>query len=258
VTFIDTAESYGAGASEELLGKALAGRRHDFVLATKTGSKTDPGRLTRRSIAERLDASLARLATDYVDLYYLHFPDAATPLEESLRALDDATRAGKVRHAAISNHDAWQVAEALGIQQRQGWSPIVASQMEYSLVERAVEREMLPACEHLGVSIVPYSPLAGGLLTGKYERNVPPPPDTRFGRSPQRSKFLSDKNFEKLVGLTAFARERGHAVGELAVAWLLAHPVVCSVIAGAVRPEQLTANAKATSWILTLSEAAEL
>src|SRR5207253_11028402 len=122
------------------------------------------------------------------------------------------------------------------------------------LVERAVEREMVPACEHLGVSIVPYSPLAGGLLTGKYERNVPPPPDTRFGRSAQRSKFLSDENFEKVVGWTAFAREHGHTVGELAVAWLLAHPVVCSVIAGATHPEQLTANAKATEWALTPNE----
>jgi len=259
VTFIDTAESYGAGASEELLGKALAGRRKEFVVATKTGSKTEPGRLTRKSIAERLDASLARLATDYVDVYYLHFPDAATSLEESLRALDDAMRAGKIRHAAISNHDSWQVAEAVGIQQRQGWSPLVASQMEYSLVERTVEREMLPACEHFGVSIVPYSPLAGGLLTGKYERNVPPPPDTRFGRVPQqRSKFGSHENFDKVAAWSAFARERGHTVGELAVAWLLAHPVVCSVIAGVVRPEQLTQNAKATEWVLAPSEVAGL
>lgn len=258
VNFIDTAESYGGGASEELLGKAVAGRRHDFVLATKTGLGSDPGRLTRKRIMQRLDASLARLATDYVDLYYLHFPDAATPLEESLRVLDDAVRAGKIRYAAVSNHAAWQVAEAVGIAQRHGWSPVAASQMEYSLVERAVEREMLPACEHLGVSLVPYSPLAGGFLTGKYERNVPPPPNTRFGRAPKRSRYLSEENFEKLQGWTAFAQGRGHTVAELPVAWLLAHPVVCSVIAGATLPEQLAANATAVDWALALSEVSEL
>jgi aryl-alcohol dehydrogenase-like predicted oxidoreductase len=258
MNFIDTAESYGGGASEELLGMALAGRRDDFVLATKTGAGNDPGRLTRKRIAQRLDASLTRLATEYIDVYYLHFPDATTPLEESLRVLDDALRAGKIRYAAISNHAAWQVADAVGIAQRNGWPAIAASQMEYSLVERGVEREMIPASEHLGVSLVPYYPLAGGFLTGKYERGAPPPPDTRFGRAQQRSKYLSDENFEKLEAWSAFATERGHTVAELAVAWLLAHPVVCSVIAGATRPEQLVANAKATDWALTTNEVSGL
>jgi aryl-alcohol dehydrogenase-like predicted oxidoreductase len=258
VNFIDTAESYATGVSEELLGKALADRRHGFVLATKTGAGTDPGRLTRKRIVERLDASLTRLGTDYVDLYYLHFPEATTPLEESLRVLEDVVRAGKARYAALSNHAAWQVAEGVGIAQRRGWSPVCASQMEYSLVERAVEREMIPACEHLGVSLVPYFPLAGGFLTGKYERNVPPPPNTRFGRAPQRSRYLTDQNFEKLERWSAFARERDHTVAELAVAWLLAHPVVCSVIAGATLPDQIAANAAATEWTLAPSEVAEL
>lgn len=258
VSFIDTAESYGAGASERLLGTALAGRRHEFVLATKTGAGSDPGRLARSRIAQRLDESLARLATDYIDLYYLHFPDAATPLEESLRALEDAQRAGKVRYAAISNHAAWRVAEAVGIAERRGWSPVAASQMEYSLVERAVEREMIPACEHLGVSLVPYFPLAGGFLTGKYERGAPPPPNTRFGRAQQRSRYLSDENFDKLARWSAFASERGHTVGELAIAWLLAHPVVCSVIAGVTTPDQLSANAAAAEWPLSLDEVASL
>jgi aryl-alcohol dehydrogenase-like predicted oxidoreductase len=258
MNFIDTAESYGGGASETLLGKALAGRRDDFVVATKTGAGSDPGRLTRKRIMQRLDASLARLATDHIDVYYLHFPDASTPLEESLRTLEDALRAGKIRYAAISNHAAWQVADAIGIAQRQGWASVAASQMEYSLVERAVERETIPACEHLGVSLVPYFPLAGGFLTGKYERGVPPPPDTRFGRAQQRSRYLSDENFEKLAGWKTFAEDRGHSVAELAIAWLLAHPVVCSVISGATRPEQLVANAKATEWSLGLTEVADL
>jgi len=258
VNFIDTAESYVGGASEELLGTALAGRRDKFILATKTGAGSEPGRLTRKRILERLDASLRRLATDYVDVYYLHFPDAATPLEESLAALDDAVRAGKVRYPGISNHVASQVAEAMEIARQRSWAPIAASQMEYSLVERDVEREMLPACEHFGVSLVPYYPLAGGFLTGKYQRNAPPPPDTRFGRASQRSRYLTDENFDRLERWTAAAGQHGHTTGELAVAWLLAHPVVCSVIAGATRSDQLSANAKAAEWDLPLSELAEI
>lgn len=255
VNFIDTAESYSDGASEELLGKALAGRRHDVVLATKTGARDDPGRLSRKRIVQRLEASLKRLATDYADLYYLHRPDPATPLEETLRAMEDLVRAGKIRYAAISNHAAWRVTEAVGVAQRNGWSPVAASQMPYSLLERDVEREMLPACEHLGVSIVPWAPLAGGFLTGKYAKGAPLPPDTRLGRAPERAaRTLSDTNFEKLERWTAFAKERGHTVGDLAVAWLLAHPVVCSVIAGATKPDQLTTNAKATEWILTSTD----
>lgn len=258
VNFIDTAESYGGGASETLLGKALAVRRHDFVLATKTGAGNDPGRLTRARIMRRLDESLARLATDFIDLYYLHFPDAATPLDETLRAMEDAVRAGKIRYVGISNHPAWRVAEAVGVAQRNGWSPVAASQMEYSLVERTVEREMIPACEHLGVSLVPYFPLAGGFLTGKYEKGAAPPANTRFGRAQQRPKWLTDENFDKLDGWRAFARERGHDMLDLAFAWLLARPSVCSVIAGATSADQIARNAAATDWTLTPDEAAQL
>jgi len=257
INFIDSAESYGPdGKSEALLGKALAGRRDEFVVATKTGAGNDPGRQTRTRILQRLDASLARLQTGYIDLYYLHFPDAATPLEESLRALEDATRAGKIRYAALSNHPAWQVAQAIGIQERRSWAPIAASQMEYSLVERAVEREMLPACASLGIGFVPYFPLAGGFLTGKYEKDVAPPPNTRFGRAQQRPRYLTDDNFAKLEKWKSFASERGHDMNELAIAWLLAHPVVCSVIAGATAPDQLTANAKASEWSLSAEDLA--
>lgn len=258
VNFIDTAESYGGGVSEELLGKALVRRRDDFVLATKTGAGSDPGRLTRKRILQRLEESLRRLATDYVDVYYLHYSDSGTPLEESLSALDDAVHAGKIRYAAVSNHAAWQVAEAVGIAQRRAWGAVVASQMEYSLVDRDVEREMLAACEHFGVSLVPYYPLAGGFLTGKYTRGAPPPPNTRFARSPQRPRYLSEENFDRLERWSAFAQERSHSMGELAVAWLLAHSVVCSVIAGATSADQMAANAKATEWELVLTEVGDL
>jgi len=258
VNFLDTAESYGGGASEELLGKALAGRRQKFIVATKTGAGDEPGRLTRERITQRLEASLRRLATDYIDVYYLHFPDAATPLEDSLHVLDDAKRAGKIRSGAISNHAAAQVGESTATAKRHGWAPIAASQMEYSLVERAVEREMIPACERAGVSLVPYFPLAGGFLTGKYERDVPPPPNTRFGRAAQRSRYLTDENFQRLAGWKDFAAQRGHGVGDLAVAWLLAHPVVCSVIAGVTAPSQIVQNAKAAEWSLTPADIAAL
>ncbi len=163
-----------------------------------------------------------------------------------------------MRYGAISNHAARRVAETVAIAERHGWAPVAASQMEYSLVERDVEREMIPACEHFGVSLVPYFPLAGGFLTGKYERDVPPPADTRFGRAPQRSRYLTNENFDKLARWKSFAAERGHVMGELAIAWLLAHPIVCAVIAGATRPDQLSANAKATEWSLSLEAATTL
>ncbi len=259
VTFIDSAEMYGHGASEETLGKALAGRWNDVVLATKTGAGDAPGKLSRKKVFEALEGSLKRLGTDHVDLYYLHFPDPTTPLEETLRAYEDLVRAGKIRYVGISNHAAWQVAEAVGLAQRHGWSPVVASQMQYSLIERAVEGEMIPACEHLGLSLVPYSPLAGGLLTAKYEAGKPPPPNTRFGRNPQLvSRRMTPENVAKVGRYRAFAEERGHTAAELAIAWLLAHPVVCSVIGGAVSPEQVEANAKAAEWTLTPDEVSAL
>jgi aryl-alcohol dehydrogenase-like predicted oxidoreductase len=172
--------------------------------------------------------------------------------------MEDAVRAGRIRYVGISNHPAWRVAEAAGIAARNGWEPVAASQMEYSLVERAVEREMIPACEHLGVSLVPYYPLAGGFLTGKYERGVQPPANTRFGRAQQRPRYLTDENFERLDRWKAFAKAQGHTMGELAIAWLLAHPVVCSVIAGATSSDQIATNARATEWRLTPEDAAQL
>lgn len=262
VTFIDSAEAYGSGASEEALGKALAGRWNMVFLATKTGVGDEPGKLSGTRVAERLDASLKRLGTDHVDLYYLHFPDKTTPLEETLRAYEDAVRAGKVRYVGISNHAAWQVAEALGIARANGWAPVVASQVRYNILDRSAEPEMIPACEHLGVSLVPYSPLMSSFLTGKYRQGEAPAPDTRLGRSPRGAAAFAQigtpEVFAKVEAWKAFAEKRGHTMTELAIAWLLAHPVVCSVIAGAVSPEQVQANAKAADWALTAEELKEL
>lgn len=260
VNHIDTAESYSNGASEELLGRALKGRRGEVTLASKTGSLAEPdGRLSRQRIVARLDASLRRLGTDYLDLYYLHFPDPGTPIEESLRALDDSVRAGKVLYPALSNHPGWQVAEAIGICARAGHAAPVVSQSPYSLLDRRVEGELVPACLHLGVGMIPYSPLAGGFLTGKYRRGEPPPPGVRgHGNERWQRQWLQDAQFTALDRFAAFAGERGKTVAELAIAWLLAQPVVSSVIIGATSPEQVERNVRAADWRLSPEDLAQL
>lgn len=252
VNFIDTADAYSDGRSEELVGKAVKGRRNDFVVATKTGHLSEPlGRLSRRELTLRLEGSLRRLGTDHVDLYYLHFPDPGTPLEESLRALDDMVRAGKVLYPGISNHSAWQVAEALAICDREGYSKPVVVQNEYNLLVRHAEGELLPACKHFGLSLVPHSPLAEGFLTGKYRQRQPVPTGIRGHENKDfQQTWLTDAHFEALKRFEIFAREQGHTTGELAVAWLLAQPLVCSVITGVTSPDQLEANVKAASWKL--------
>lgn len=264
VNFIDTAEAYSSGVSEELIGKALKGRRHEVVLATKTGVRDEPGseaggRLTRKRIIARLEASLGRLGTDYVDVYYLHFPDPQTPIEETLRALDDMVRAGKVLYPACSNYPAWGVAEMVGICDRRDYAPPVVTQDAYSLLDRRVENELVPACLHFGLSLVPYSPLAGGFLTGKYRRGAPPPEGTRgHAGEAWRRNWLTNEHFDVLDRLEAFAAARDRSVGALAVAWLAAQPVVCSVIAGATSPAQVAANVEAAGWTLSEGELAEL
>jgi aryl-alcohol dehydrogenase-like predicted oxidoreductase len=264
VNFIDTAEIYSNGVSEQFIGKALKGRRHDVVLATKTGARDEPGseaggRLSRKRIVARLEASLKRLGTDYVDVYYLHFPDPQTPIEESLRAMDDMVRDGKVLYPACSNYSAWEVAEIMGICDKRGFAAPVVSQDPYSLLDRSVEQEMVPACLHFGLSIVPYSPLAGGFLTGKYRRGKAVPEGTRGHASePWQQNWLTDRHFDLLDKLEAFASARDRSVGALAVAWLLAQPVVCSVIAGATSAAQVESNVEAAGWILSDQELREL
>lgn len=260
VNFIDTAESYSDGVSEELLGKALKGRRHEVVLATKTGSLAEPPpRLTRARILGRLEASLKRLGTDHVDLYYLHFPDPLTPIEESLRAMEDMVRSGKVIYPACSNYSGWQIAEMLGICRSAGLAPPVVSQSPYNLLDRRVAAEVIPACLNFGLSLVPYSPLAGGFLTGKYRPGEPAPSGSRGEDNDRFHKlWLQDGNFAALDRYRRFAEARGHSSGELALAWLAAQPVVCSVIAGATSPEQVELNVRAVDWELSEADLAEL
>ena len=256
VNFIDTAESYSDGVSEELIGLSVKDRRHQFVIATKTGSASEPlGRLSRRQIVRRLEGSLKRLGTEYVDLYYLHFPDPGTALEESLRALDDMVRTGKVLYPAISNHAAWQVTEALAICDRGGYARPVVAQNEYNLLIRNAEAELLPACRRFGLSLVPYSPLAEGFLTGKYERSHPVRPGVRgYENKSFQQTWMTDAHFASLSRFEAFAKPRGHTIGDLAIAWLLAGPLVCSVIAGVTSPDQLERNVKAADWKLEPEE----
>jgi aryl-alcohol dehydrogenase-like predicted oxidoreductase len=263
VNFIDTAEGYTGGKSEELIGKVLAGRRHDVVLATKTGYRTVPqlpkgGRLTRRRIIESVESSLRRLATDYVDVYYFHYPDPLTPLEESLRAMDDLVTAGKIRYPACSNYAAWELVEMVDICERRGYALPATSQMPYNLLERSIEKEMVPACHYLGISIIPYSPLAGGFLTGKYRPDAPPPKGSRFDGTDRFRHMLSEENFAALDRCESFATSRGRTVADLAIGWLLAQPVVCSVIAGATTPEQVEQHVQAAEWSLSAQDMREL
>jgi aryl-alcohol dehydrogenase-like predicted oxidoreductase len=263
VTFFDTADVYSAGVSEEHLGRALAGRRDRAVVATKVGwalgEGPNEGGVSRSRIIAGIERSLARLKTDYVDLYQIHRWDPHTPLEESLRALDDLVRQGKVRYIGCSNFAAWQLTAGLWLSDRGGLAPFATAQPEYNLLTRDVERELMPACRAYGIGIIPYYPLAGGLLTGKYREGEPAPQDTRGYQNERFERlFMSPRNFEIVRALEAWARERGHTVAELAVAWLLTRPQVCTVITGTTRPEQVAANVRAAEWELTPAEADEV
>ena len=250
VTLIDTADVYGdRGGSETLLGQVLEGRREQVVLATKFGGGMggaygdDHGaRGSRRYVRRAIEGSLRRLQTDHVDLYQYHVPDGITPIEETLGALDELVREGKVLYVGSSNLDAWQVAEADAVARAQGVSRFVAAQNEFSLLERDAARELVPACERFGIGILPYFPLASGLLTGKYQRGTARPGGTRLSG---RDEVFTDRTFDTLETLEKFAADRGVTVLELAFGWLLAHVPVASVIAGAMRPEQVRANAAA-------------
>ncbi|MBU1377380.1 MAG: aldo/keto reductase [Alphaproteobacteria bacterium] len=261
ITLFDTADIYGGTKSEEFLGKALGKRRHEIVLATKFGMQIgqDPKKRggSRKWILQAVEDSLTRLGTDYIDLYQHHQPDADTPVDETLRALDDLVTQGKVRYLGNSNYTGWQIADADWT--AAGGSRFVSAQNLYSLLERDVEREVLPACEHFGLGFLPFFPLASGLLSGKYKRGAPPPEGTRlqaWGARGQAS--MTDANFDKLEALEAWAAARGHTILELAFAWLLGHPAVSSVIAGATTPDQVRTNAATAEWALTPDEVAEV
>jgi aryl-alcohol dehydrogenase-like predicted oxidoreductase len=262
VTFIDTADVYTQGRSEETIGVAVEGRRRDFILATKVASPVGQGPndrgASRARIMDGVEASLRRLRTDYVDLYQIHRWDETTPIEETLRALDDLTRAGKARYIGASNFAAWQLARANAIAELRGWTTFVTIQPHYNMFERAVERELLPYCGAAGVGLLPYFPLAGGFLTGKYRRGEAAPPGSRGESSPSVQRYMTDANFAVVERLTGWAAERGHSMGELAHAWLLAHPPVCSVISGATSPDQVNSNAAAAAWRLSSDDLAEV
>ncbi len=271
VTCIDTADIYPPGGekgrSEEILGEALQGRRHDVVLATKFSGSMGEGPMqhgtSRRYVYNAVAASLKRLRTDYIDLYQIHNPDPQTPIEETLRALDDLVHAGMVRYLGCSNFKAWQIVEAQWTAKVEHLNPFISAQNSFSLIDRSVEAEVLPVCGGYGLGMLPYYPLASGFLTGKYEPGAAPPPDSRAGaagpmgaRMAQRT--LTEGNFATLQRLRQFVEVRGHSVLDLAFAWLAAQPAVSSIIAGATKPEQVEANVAAASWRLSVEEAAEV
>jgi aryl-alcohol dehydrogenase-like predicted oxidoreductase len=264
ITLIDTADSYGGnGASENCLGEILGPRRKDIVLATKFGMTVDrSGKLagaSRAYIMQAVEASLKRLATDWIDLYQLHRPDPATPIEETLRALDDLVRQGKARFVGCSNMSATQVIAAHAAAQRLGVTGFICCQDEYSLLARDIERELIPAIAPRGLGLLPYFPLASGLLTGKYRAGAPMPEGARLSYSPRHSdQFITERNWKVVGALEAFATRQRHALIELAFAWLLAKPFVPSVIAGASTPEQVEQNVAATGWTLSAAELAEV
>jgi aryl-alcohol dehydrogenase-like predicted oxidoreductase len=266
VTLLDTADVYpmgNQGSSEVLIGEALAGRRGEVVLATKFGmAMDDSGRRqggSRRYIMDEVEASLTRLRTDWIDLYQFHRPDPKTPIEETVRALDDLIRAGKVRYVGCSNFASWQTVEALWVARELGANAFICSQEEYSLVVRDIEAEVIPALEAYGLGLLPFFPLASGLLTGKYRTGAMAPKDARLAYTkPLADRFLSDRNVALAENLRAFAEARGHTLLDLAFSWLLAQKTVPSVIAGASTAEQLAANAEAVTWALTAEELAEV
>jgi aryl-alcohol dehydrogenase-like predicted oxidoreductase len=262
ITLFDTADSYGRTESEWYLGKALGRHRDEVVIATKFASPIDDDETHRgasaRWVKEAVDGSLRRLGTDHIDLYQQHFPDAAVPIEETLGALDDLVRAGKVREIGNSNFSGAQIDEAAEIAAEHGWAAFVSAQNYLNLLERGPLTDVVPACQRHGLGQLPYFPLASGLLTGKYRRGEPPPDGTRMAGGSHWQSFLSDKNFDAVERLTAFAASRDHAILDLAFAWLLAQPTLASVIAGATKPEQVAANVAAAEWQLIGDDLAEI
>jgi aryl-alcohol dehydrogenase-like predicted oxidoreductase len=263
ITLFDTADSYGRrGGSETLLGQILGSRRKEIILATKFGmAMDDEGTLkgaSRWYIMTAVEASLRRLQTDWIDLYQLHRPDPATPIEETLRALDDLVQQGKVRYIGSSNFSGPQLIEADETARRAKLHAFVSAQNEYSILRRAVEQDAIPAMVACGVSLLPYFPLASGLLTGKYRREDIPPGTRLATPRPHESGVLAAANRKLIDALDRYCRERDRSLLELAISWLLAKSVVASVIAGATKPEQLERNVSAARWSLTKDELADI
>jgi 1-deoxyxylulose-5-phosphate synthase len=249
INFFDTANMYNHGKAETILGNALQGRRDKVILATKVrhkmGEGPDEGGLSRTAIHKALHDSLERLQTDYVDIYYAHWPDNDIPIEETLTTMDDLIRAGKVRNFAISNYAAWQIVEIHWACERNGYKAPHISQPMYNLLARGIEEEYLPFCKRFGVAVLPYNPLAGGLLTGKHAHHKGPISGTRFDKNDMYlRRYWHVDYFDAVEELKGIAREGGMTLIELSLRWLLSQPIVDSVILGASKPEQLTENLK--------------
>ncbi|MER2535166.1 MAG: aldo/keto reductase [Rhizobiaceae bacterium] len=264
ITLFDTADSYGnRGGSETALGQSLGDRRKKIVLATKVGwAMDDDGVLkggARRYVMSAVEDSLRRLKTDWIDLYQFHVVDPLTPIEETLRAFDDLVRAGKVRYVGWSNAAAWQLADAVWTSRHHGLARFVSTQAEFSLLETGARRELIPACAAMGVGLLPFFPLASGLLSGKYRRGEAMPAGTRLATTPKMGeRYMTDANWEKLAALEAFSAANGKTLLDVAFAWLLSFNAVSSVIAGATRPEQIDANVAAAGWRLDAAQRAEV
>lgn len=263
ITLLDTSDSYGVnGGSESALGEILGDRRKDVVLATKFASPLNREKSTRYNgsrgyIMGAVEDSLLRLKTDYIDLYQYHFPDQLTPIEETLRALDDLVKQGKVRYLGCSNLPAWQLVDASWTSRHHNLHGLQSTQAEYNLISRAAETELFPALRRTGMTLLPYFPLASGLLTGKYRKGQATPADTRMNMAYFKTG-LTDANLDKVEKLIAFSEARGKSILELAFSWLASQPIVSSVIAGATRPEQVLANAAAASWKLSAEDMVEI
>jgi aryl-alcohol dehydrogenase-like predicted oxidoreductase len=268
INFFDTANVYSRGRSEEITGQALkrSGQRQRVILATKVHGRMaddDPNAQgnSRRHIVEQCEASLRRLQTDYLDLYQVHRPSPDIPIDETLRALDDLVRSGKVRYIGTSTFAAWQVVESLWVSKELGLNRVVSEQPPYNLLDRRVERELIPMARTYGLAVIPWSPLAAGLLTGKYRRGVPPPPDTRFAdldTNPARRQHLTERALEVVEALEPLAAERGCSLSQLALAWCLAQPGVTSPIVGPRTLEQLEDNLGALDLTLSASDRATI
>ncbi len=263
INFFDTANMYQGGRSEETIGKAIkAYNRYDLVIATKFYQKTGEGPndrgTSRKHVLQAVEDSLRRLDTEYIDLYQVHRWDPTVPIEETLRALDDLITQGKVRYIGSSGFASWQIALSQKISEQQGWNKFVTEQPHYHMLVRETEKEILPACEYFGVGILPYFPLAGGFLTGKYQRGKAVPQGSRGETSSYVQRYLNDDHFTILEKLTTFAKENGHSMVELAHAWLLANQNISSIISGATRVEHIRENVKGVEWSLSNEEFARV
>ena len=262
INFLDSANSYQKGRSEEAIGKALKGRWDKFILASKfyfpTGDGPNDGGTSRYHLMNAVEDSLTRLQSDHIDLYYVHRWDKRVPIEETLRGLDDLIRMGKVRYIGCSDFAAYQLAHANLLAEVRGWTPFVAIQSEYHILNRSVEQEVLPYCQEHNVGFIPYFPLAGGFLTGKYKRGQTAPAGSRGESSDYVQQYMTDGTYDVIEKLTAWADERERGLNELAQAWLMAQPQVCSVISGATKLDHMLSNVKAADWQLSAQDLAEI